>query len=116
MKKKCLIFCATFLMSVTAGLSQDASKLSTGKRPKNNSNTLNAAVYPDSGLVNKNSRRGAAHTSVNPNSGTSIPNTTSGTLNSTVNPNTQLVVPIRKSKKKSNHNVAPDSGISTPGK
>ena len=66
--------------------------------------------------INKKGRRGTAHTSVNPNSGTSIPNTTSGTLNSTVNPNTQLVIPIRKSKKKSNHNVAPDSGISTPGK
>ena len=115
MKKKCLIFCTTFLISVAAGMSQDTSKLSTGKL-KNNSNTLNAAVYPDSETVNKKGRRGTAHTSVNPNSGTSIPNTTSGTLNSTVNPNTQLVIPIRKSKKKSNHNVAPDSGISTPGK
>jgi len=116
MKKKCLIFCAAFLISAAAGLSQDTSKLSTGKQLKNNSNTLNAAVYPDSEIVNKKGRRGTAHTSVNPNSGTSIPNTTSGTLNSTVNPNTQLVIPIRKSKKKSNHNVAPDSGISTPGK
>ena len=116
MKKKSLILCTTFLISVTAGMSQDTSKLSTGKQPKNSSNTMNAAVYPDSGILNKKGRRGAAHSSVNPNSGTSIPNTTSGTLNSTVNPNTQLVIPIRKSKKKSNHNFAPDSGLSTHGK
>ena len=115
MKKKCLIFCTAFLVSAVAGLSQDTSKLSTGKQLKNNSNTSNAAVYPDSEIVNKKGRRGATHTSVNPNSGTSIPNTTSGTLNSTVNPNTELVIPIRK-KKKSNHNFAPDSGISAPRK
>jgi hypothetical protein len=114
MKKKCLILCTAFLVSVAAGLSQDTSKLSTGKQLKNNSNTLNAAVYPDSGIVNKKGKTGAAHTSVNPNSGTKIPSTTSGTLNSTVNPNTQLVIPIRKTKKKPNPNIIHDSRIINP--
>ena len=114
MSKKSLIFSATLLLTVTAVFSQDTSKLSAGKHLKKNSDTLTTG--DPTGRVNPNHTSGAPHTTVNSNRGTAVPNTTSGTLNSTVNPNTQLVIPIHKSKRKSNSRVTTDSGIITPKK
>ena len=72
-------------------------------------------VYPDSAVANAK-RKQKTHSSVNPNQGIIVPSTTSGTLNSNVNPNTELVIPIRKHKKKANDVVIPDSGTTVPAK
>lgn len=114
MKKKCLILSAILLLAEATGYCQDTSQLSTGKHMKNNSDTLNSVVDPNTGIVNPDHTSGKPHTTLNPNSGTAIPNTTSGTLNSNVNPSTQFVIPIHKRKRKSNSNVTPDPGIITP--
>ncbi|MEP6927058.1 MAG: hypothetical protein ABI834_05445 [Ginsengibacter sp.] len=114
MNVKCLILSAILLSTVAAGFSQDSSKLSAGKYLKKNLDTLNS-IHHDKGIVNRTTSSGA-HTSVNSNRGIVTPNTTSGTLNSTVNPNTQLVIPIRKNKRKLNPNVIHDPGIVTPEK
>jgi hypothetical protein len=117
MKKKNLIvtvIVTIFLLSVTAGFSQDTSKLSAGRHLKNNSDSL-ATVHPNAGVVNSKRTRGT-HSAVDSNRGTVIPTTTSGTLGSSVNPSTQLVIPLHKNKRKSNSGIAPDSGIIIPKK
>jgi hypothetical protein len=106
MKNKKLMLGAFLLLTVSAAWCQDTSKISPAKKSNNNVNTL---AYPDSGMVNLK-RKQKAHSSVNSNEGIIVPSTTSGTLSSNVNPNTQLVIPIRKHKRKSNDVVIPDSG------
>jgi hypothetical protein len=112
MKKKSFIAGIVLIMASYPGWSQDSA---TNKQPLKSESTLSSPIYPDSGLVNSSLKKGA-RSSVNPNNGTNIPGTTSGTLNSSVNPNTELVIPIRKKRKKLSPNAIPDSGITTPAK
>ena len=111
MKNKRLFLCALLLITVSAAWCQDTSKTLPAKQPTN----VNTSAYPDSGMINSK-RTQKAHSSVNSNQGTIVPTTTSGTLSSNVNPNTQLVIPIRKHKRKSNEVVIPDSGTTIPAK
>ncbi|MEP6950631.1 MAG: hypothetical protein ABI863_15205 [Ginsengibacter sp.] len=118
MKKKYFVFIVIhtiLLFSVAAGYGQDTSKLSAEKHLKNNSDTL-TTTDPNNGVADPNKAPGKPHSTIESNSGTMIPATTSGTMGSSVNPNTQFVIPLHKSKRKSNSNIAADSGIIIPKK
>src|SRR5579862_1474668 len=104
-----IVICTILLFLVATGFGQDTSKLPVDKHAKNNPDTL-TTINPYNAGGDPNKAPGKPHSTIEPNSGTMIPTTTSGTLGSSVNPNTQFVIPLHKNKKKSNSNIAADSG------